>query len=124
MDGITEGMIHKKIKYAIRRDKKRHWRQQLNKEDWREVRMTKKEYMPRHTRLKHADGTVGTSRERPEILADFFETSQWGGVITEKPKEGYNKNKHYRNNMLFSSVAEIRTDDYTIEELDEVQKKC
>ena len=76
MNGGKEGGLYKAIKYAIRKDKRRYWKEKLDKEVWREVKLTKNEYTLKHTRLKHADGTVDTSRERPEMFADFFEEAQ------------------------------------------------
>ena len=82
--------------------------------------------MPKHTRLKHADGTVGTSHKKKTLkyLRTCSKQIPWSGVITKTSKEGHNQNEHFRNNILFTSVAEIQTDDYTIEELDEVLKNA
>ena len=43
MEGEKEGRLHKKIKYASRKDKRRYWKELLDMEEWREVKLSKKE---------------------------------------------------------------------------------
>ena len=42
-DGSKDIILHKKIKNAVEQDKRDFWAQQLEKENWKEVKSTKKE---------------------------------------------------------------------------------
>ena len=43
--------------------------------------------MPNHVKLRKPDGQVAKSSERPDVLADYFEEIQWGGVKSEETRE-------------------------------------
>ena len=57
----------------------------------KEVKNTKKGFVPKHTRIKHLDGRVPRSDERPDVLAGYFEQVHWGGVETKDIKEIHKK---------------------------------
>ena len=57
--------------------------------------------MPKYTRLKNNEGTVVTSADRPEVLADYFEHKQWGATKTEQQIKEDKKDPHFKNNVLF-----------------------
>ena len=57
--------------------------------DSRSLKKLREGYMPKHTKLKHPNGAIATSQERPEILADYFEKTQWGNKITKEEKRSY-----------------------------------
>jgi hypothetical protein len=46
-DGNRERIMHKKIKNAVKQDKRDFWAQQLEKENWNEVKITKKSFIPK-----------------------------------------------------------------------------
>ena len=62
-------------KSKIAKTKKTRLRMGLSKEGWGEVKMQRKEFAPKFTRLKK-DGHIAPSNARPEILADFFAQKQ------------------------------------------------
>jgi hypothetical protein len=76
-DGSKERTLQEKIENAVEQNKRDFWAQQLEKDNWNEVKSTKKGFIPKHTRIKHLDGRVARSDERPDILADHFEQVQW-----------------------------------------------
>lgn len=88
------------------------------------LKKLRERYMPKHTKLKHPDGSVATSQERPEILADFFEQMQWGNKISKDEKEATKKRmgSAYNNDLLYNECANIRTDPFDMNELDTVIK--
>ena len=92
----------------------------FDKENWKELGLTQKEYAPQHVRLKHRYGTVYTSSE---ILADHFEEDKWGKAIAPEAGEEYKSEKHYRNNLLFDDMAAIDARDYRTEEPNDVPKR-
>ena len=69
-DGEKERELHRKIRNSVKKDKRTYWATRLEKEDWQEIKQTKKGFMPKYTRLKHTNGVVATSAERPDLLAD------------------------------------------------------
>ena len=51
-----------------------------NSEDhlWHDIKKAKSTFIPSHTKLRRKDGTICESiKERPHILADYFENEQW-----------------------------------------------
>ena len=38
-------------------------------------------FLPNHVKLKHSDGRIAKSSERPEVLAEFFREKQWGNNL-------------------------------------------
>ena len=105
------------------KDKKQYWIEELNKGEWAEIKLTKKGFVPKYTKIKHEDGTIATSAERPEVLADYFEKTQWGNKISAETRAGHEKVKEFRNNLLFDTPADIRTGDYALPELRRIIKK-
>jgi hypothetical protein len=123
-DGLAERLLNRRIRYSTKKDKRLYWKEQLEKEEWAEIKSTKKGFMPKHTRIKHPDGTVAESSQRPDLMADHFENKQWGMVVTAETKEEFKKESRYRTNLLFDEKAPIMIDDYTLEELKVVIKKA
>ena len=64
---------NKPIKYTIKKNKRRYWAAQLEKEDWKEIESTNKGVMPKHTKVENDKGVFLTSKERSDVLADYFE---------------------------------------------------
>ena len=122
-DGEKERELHRKVKNSVKKDKRKYWVDRLEKEDWLEIKQTKKGSMPKYTRLKHKDGTIATSAERPDLLADYFEKIQWGNVKPAETKAAHNTTKEFRNNLLFKERANIKTGPYEFQELSVVIKK-
>ena len=79
--------------------------------------------MPKYTRLKHKDDTIATSAERPDLLADYFEKTQWGNTKSAETKNIHSNTKEFRNNLLFKEQANIKTGPYEFHELSAVVKK-
>ena len=79
--------MHKKIENAVKQDKRDFWAKQLEKENWKYVKSTKKGFIPKHTRIILMDGREARSDERPDVQADHFEQVQWGGIKTEEVKK-------------------------------------
>ena len=114
---MSENRLNKRIKQAARRDKRRYWAQELEKEDWAEVKCTRKGFMPRHTKGRDENGNVAPSCERTDILADFFEKVQWGSTNPSETKDAHKKVKEYSNEKLFDARADVRVGDYDMVEL-------
>ena len=94
---MTEGALNKQIRYSIKKDKRFFWKEQLEKEGWAEIKITKKGFIPKHTRMKNPDGTVAESRKRPDLLADQFENKQWGMVVNAETKGRIQERKSIQN---------------------------
>ena len=92
----AEWALSKRIKNAIRRDKRRYWAEQLEKEDWKEVKSTKKPFMPRQTKIRDKKGLIVTSEKRPDVLADHFESVQWGKTIPEEKRKEHATRKEFQ----------------------------
>ena len=90
------------------KDKRKYRATRPEKEDWREVKQTKKGFMPEYTRLKHKNGVVATSAERPDNLADYFEKIQWGNRESAETKAARSKVMEFRNNLLVKDLTPIR----------------
>ena len=71
-------LLNKEIKKRVQKDKKNMRIRHLEEELWYDIKKAKTGYLPRHTKLKKEDGEVAKSTERASVLADFFETKQWG----------------------------------------------
>ena len=122
--GKDESELNRTIKKAIQKDKNNFWAKQLEQAEWAEVKNTKKGFVPKHTKIKHKDGTVASSEARPEVLADYFEEVQWGNKKNAEKRESHAKEKFFRNNVLYEKQANITTGEYTLSELRRVLKKA
>ena len=66
-----------KIKRRIQKEKQDANIREPEDNLWHDVKKAKTTFVPSHTKLKRKDGTDCESRERPNILADYFEQEQW-----------------------------------------------
>ena len=115
----TEKQLNKKIKKSVQKDKRAHIIANLEQEEWNDVKLQRKGFVPRFTRLKNKDGNVAPSSERPHLLADYFEQKQWA-----KPTGPPPQSPHFRKNLLYNTTADIKTGDYELPELKTVIKKA
>ena len=122
-DGEKERQMHRKVRNSVKKDKRVYWATRLENEDWKEVKQTKKGFVPRYAKLKHTNGVVATSEERPDLLADYFEKKQWGNTKTAETAAKHDSTKEFRNNLLFGTMADIKTGQYELKELKTVLKK-
>jgi hypothetical protein len=106
----------------VKKDKKKYWAEQIGR-DWREVKATKKGFMPKHTKIRDGNSVVVPSNQRPEILADYFEKKQWGETLGPKRREEHANRKKFRNNILFEERANVKTGDYELHEMKKVLNK-
>ena len=65
--------------------------------------------MPSHTKLKGADGTTASSSEKPDMLADHLEKTQWAKPPT--------KANELPTAKLFPDTSPLTITPFTIEEL-------
>ena len=66
-----------KIRKLLRKERTDNNIKNLEDQLWHDIKKAKSTFVPSHTKLKRKDGTVCESRERPHILADYFEQEQW-----------------------------------------------
>ena len=128
----TEGNYEeaKRITYRIRKriKKERTDNNIKNLEDhlWHDIKKAKSTFIPSHTKLKRKDGTICESKERPHILADYFENEQWG-INHEREKETSNEKRHHNascsGRTSLPGPPDISEDKITMEELRAVIKK-
>ena len=76
-DHDTIDILNKKIKQATYDNNKQRKITSLQKQKWIDIKNTKKAHMPKFTKLKNTEGKLVTSKERPQVLADYFEKIQW-----------------------------------------------
>ena len=69
--------------------------------------------------MREESGEVAKSNRRPHILADYFEKKQWGQTKSEKQNQ-----ENWPNHLLFDQCSPIRTDYFSLEELDRVLQNC
>lgn len=86
----------------------------LEEKIWFDVKRAKTGFVPTHTKLKHEDGKIATSAERPEVLADFDEKKLW------KAPEPQTTQKIA---LLHTEKANVEEGSITMEELIAVLKK-
>ena len=67
-----------KIRRLLKKERLDQNIKDLEKGLWYDIQKTKSNFLPSHTKLRRADGTVCASNERPDIFADHFERKQWG----------------------------------------------
>ena len=94
-----------------------------------DIKKAKTGYLPRHTKLKTPNGEIAKSKERAYVLADFFEHKQWGkqntyneGAGQGQPRANAPQNREHRP-QIFDYMSDIRTIEFTIEEIIHVLKK-
>ena len=121
-EGDLERILNRRIKNAVKQDQRRFWKEELEKEDWKEIKGTKKGFVPKHTKIMDKQGTVASSDRRPDILADYFEEKQWGNKKTEE-ENVVKSTQEFRNNLLFHEQARVNTGQYETWELKTVIKK-
>ena len=80
-------------------------------------------YLPRHTKLKKENGEIAKSTERATVLADYFETKQWGFGTKEDNNFTQEANNEERG-MIFAQKSNIKESNFTMDELDTVLKKA
>ena len=107
----------------MRKDKKNKRIRHLEEELWYDIKKAKTGYLPRHTKLKKEDGEIAKSTERAEVLADFFEAKQWGYGSHKANKERVQPITEERNH-IFNHTSDIKVDEFDLEELDAVLRKC
>ena len=62
-----------KIRKPIRKQKTDNNIKNLEDQLWHDIKKAKSTFVPTHTKLRRKDGTICESKERPHILADYFE---------------------------------------------------
>ena len=92
---------------------------------WHDIKKAKTAFIPSHTKLKRKDGTICESRERPFILADYFEKEQWAinnarEKQTSKEKRPEGSSCSGRTSITKPNISE---EPITLEELIFVIKK-
>ena len=76
-------------------------------------------FPPSQTKLKRADGTVCTSNERPDILADHFEHKQWSideNRERETPEANIDKHVSASGRTFPGNNTTVETGYITVEE--------
>jgi len=119
---VKEWQFSKRIKNAIKKDKRRYWAEQPRCTQYCDA-FTFESAKQCLTKIRNDKGINLPSCERPEVLADYFENQQWGQVMSEEQKARHNKDTTFRNTMLFEEQAPVRTGYYTLEELRRAVKK-
>ena len=75
-----------KIRKQIRKDRLDNTIKDLEDQLWHDIKKAKTAFVPSHTKLLNKEGVLCTSNERPDILADFFEHTQWA-IDHDREKE-------------------------------------
>ena len=106
--------ITKEIKRSIRKDRLNHLLRNLEEELWHDIKKARRGFTPKHTKLCDDSGSPITSRDRPNVLADYFENKQWF----------IDPDRHLppRKQKIFSAQSDIRCGPITLEELRAVLK--
>ena len=76
----------RKIRNQIRKDRLDNTIKDLEDQLWHDIKKAKSAFVPSHTKLLNKEGIPCTSNERPDILADYFEHTQWA-IDHEREKE-------------------------------------
>ena len=125
-DGLweEERSLTKKIKHKIRRDKRNHLSEELNKNDWKQIKALRKGFSPKFVRLTNDQGQPVSSDKRPDALADYFEKHQWGRDPDTVGDDDTDKRcpddtddaclKLAAETKLYEEQAEIETSDHTL----------
>ena len=66
-----------KIRKQIRKDRLDGTIKDLEDNLWHDIKETKRAFVPSHTKLLNKEGQPCTSNECPNILADYYENTQW-----------------------------------------------
>ena len=99
--------LTKKIGRSIAKERRHALKENLEDCIWHDIKNAKSGFVPSHVKLKHKDGRVAKSSERPEILAEFFRDKQWGtDDSTNDPDDTL---------RIFRNCSEIRTGHFTTE---------
>ena len=79
---------------------------------WDPIKYMKKDYIPKHTKIRNQQGHIVSDNLRAETQADYYEQVQW------KPNEtqAY-KNMHINTTPIYEECDEMNTGYVTIEEM-------
>ena len=77
---------HGKVRKQIRKDRLDNTIKDLEDQLWHDIKKAKAAFVPSHTKLLNSEGKPCTSNERPNILADYYEHTQWA-IDHEREKE-------------------------------------
>ena len=94
VNGEKEKELHENVRNSVKNDKRKYWASLLDWEEWKEVKYTKAGFTAKYTRIRHKNGVVVTSEERPDILADYFENVQWGNTTPPEKKSNTTAQKN------------------------------
>ena len=109
-----------KIRRLLKKERLDKNIQDLEKGLWYDIKKAKAKFLPSHTKLRKADGTVCASNERPDILADHFEHKQWGIDETRErdtPKANIPRCMSSSGRTYIKEAATVVTGYITIEEI-------
>eukprot|EP00972_Heterocapsa_arctica_P073817 10897389-Heterocapsa_arctica.AAC.1 len=84
---------------------------------WDPIKLYKKEYIPKHTKLKNLDGKLVNDRQRPDTFAEYYEKIQWHNPRNVPITQGI------KTTTLFQTMANINTAPIELEELEDVIRK-
>ena len=88
---------------------------ELNDNKWDPVKMHKKGYTPKHTKLKDLQGRPVHDRPRATTFADYYEQKHW--AIEQEDREDRSEEPIWLTN------TEVETSEIKPKELDEAIKK-
>ena len=107
--------LTKELKKKARKIKLEKNLSELKDNNWDPVKMHKKGYTPKHTKLKDLDGNQVHDRLRAETFAEYYEKQHWAETNEIRPD--------IEQNNIFAINNEINTGEITLTELSEAIKR-
>ena len=113
-DDVTVKRLTRELKKLARKIKTEKLISELSDNKWDPVKMHKKRYTPKHTKLKHLQGRQVHDRLRATTFADYNEQKHW--AIEQENRENISEEPIWPTN------EEVETSEITTKELDEAIK--
>ena len=114
-DDVTVKRLTRELKKLARKIKTEKLISELSDNKWDPVKMHKKGYTPKHTKLKDLQGRQVHDRLRATTFADYYEQRHW--TIEHEDREDISEEPIWPTN------EEVETNEITAKELDEAIRK-
>ena len=88
--------------------------EELKEKLWFDIKNIKKGFQANNTKIRDKNNKPVPSNKKAENLAEHFKNKQWG----ENKKAGETADR-----LLFETMAEVNTDNFTMKEFENARKK-
>ena len=76
-DYQSEKILNKQVRSSGKKDRADWLEKYVSSGNWDAVRYLRKPRTVKHAAIQRPDGTLSDTAERADVMADFFERTQW-----------------------------------------------